>query len=261
MKILLMVDLEGISGIYCRDQVTDGTSRYAEGRNFMTKDINVVAEALKEAEVDEVIVRDCHSGANNVYWEKISPAVDAVISGYIGAQRLFDFEGTDGVILMGYHPMAGTPEGHLEHTWSSANIQNWWLNGVKAGEARVDAAIAGEYGVPVIMVSGDDKLRAEVSEFLPWAEFAQVKRGITWNGAELLPPQKAYALLREKAIAAVKNIDKMKPFTVETPVTLRCELVERGRLPFSNGRDYLKIIDGRTYEVTADKVETALLLV
>ena len=247
MNVYLMVDLEGISGIYSRDQILS-PERMGEGRAYMTGDINAC-----------VYVRDCHGGANTLLYEKLTPLADYCIMGRTGEQRFVGLEDCDAVILLGYHAMAGTPGAVLEHSMSSRSVQNYWVNGVRFGELAIDAAIVGERGKPVIMVSGDDKLCAEARAFLPWAVGCEVKKGVTWSGGMLLPQQKAHALIREKTLEAVAAFSRMKPFTVSRPVTMRCELVERGILPYPQAKPYMRILDGRTYEVEASGMEEALL--
>ena len=260
MNIYIMVDMEGISGIFTREQVmSDGSgTRYSEGRRLMAKDINVCVRACKEAGAEKVYVRDCHGGGMNVLWEELCDEADGYIQGYTGQDRFPYLEECDGVILLGYHAMAGTPGGILEHTMSSANVQNYWINGQAAGEVAVDAGIVGDRGKPVIMVSGDDKVCKEAKALLPWCVTAEVKKGITWKGGLLLPPAKAYALLREKTIEAVKNLSEAKPLVYDKPVTLRAERTERFVMPMQCTKPYMKIIDGRTYEVTGDTMEEAL---
>ena len=141
---------------------------------------------------------------------------------------------------------------------SSATVQNYWINGRKAGEVAIDAGIAGEKGKPVIMVSGDDKVCAEAGEWLPGVTTAEVKKGITWKGGMLLPPEKAYARIREKAKEAVGRLGERKPLVFDKPVRLRVERTERGLLPLSYSKPYMKIIDGRTYEVEGSTTEEAL---
>ncbi len=258
MNIYLMVDAEGISGIYSREQVMDSGSRRAESRAYMTADINACVEACKEAGCEKVYVRDCHGGANTLIFEQLTPLADYCILGSTGTDRFVGLGDCDAVILLGYHAMAGTPGAILEHTMSSASVQNYWVNGVKFGETAIDAAIVGERGKPVIMVSGDDKLCAEAKSFLPWVVGCEVKRGVTWSGGMFLPQARAHALIREKTREAIESFSRMQPFTVEHPLTMRCETVERGVLPGAYGKPYMRIIDGRTYEVDADSMEEAL---
>ena len=257
MNIYIMVDAEGISGIYHRDQVSPGGHRHNECRMFMTQDINTCVEAAKEAGANKIYVRDSHSSGDNVIYEKLSPKADYYISGSYQGNRMPGLEECDALICLGFHAMAGTPGAILEHTMSSATIQNYWLNGKKAGEFAVDAAIAGDFGKPVIMISGDDKVCREAKELLPWLVTAEVKKGLGVSYCMLLPMEKAQALLREKVKEAIANFPKAKPYVLEKPVRLRIEKVERGQLPYP-GKPFVKIIDGRTFEIEGATMEEAL---
>lgn len=255
MKIYIMVDAEGISGIHTPDQVIQDSRRFQEGRELLTQDINVCVEACKEAGADEVYVRDCHGGSYMAIYEKLTPSADYYICGRTGDARYLDADGFDGVILLGYHAMAGTPGAVLEHSMSSKSIQNYWINGEKVGETAMDAAGFGFHGVPVIMVSGDDKVCAEASALLPWIVPCEVKKGVTWGGAMLPPLPRAHEEIRRCTRKAIENIGSMKPYTPQVPMTLRVELVERGILPSPLGKPGIKIIDGRTYEITGNTME------
>ena len=255
-----MADIEGISGIYSKEQVLPSGTRFSEGRKFFTEEINACVAGLKEAGVDKIYVRDCHGGSYSLMWENASDDVDGYVCGIHEGFRFADIEDFDAVILLGYHAMAGTHRAVLEHTFSSVNIQNMYLNDVEVGEIAIDAAILGEKGVPVIMVSGDDKACKEAKEILPDVVTAQVKRALDIEGAILLPFDKAHKLIHDKAIEAVKNFKKVKPFVFENPIELKVELTERKALPSSVGKQYLKHLDGRTYSVTGNSVEEALFL-
>lgn len=260
MTVLIMADLEGISGVYTREQVLPSQSRFNEGRKFLTKDINVCAAALKAAGVDKVYVRDCHGGSYALLWDEVSEDVDLVISGLLRDERFPFIDEIDAVILFGYHAMAGTAKGLLEHTFSSMSVQNYYLNGEQVGEIAFDAAILGEYETPVIMVSGDTNVCKEAKEFLPWVATAEVKRSLHCMGAGLLPPHKAKECIFAAVREAVENFKagKCELYKVKAPVTLRVELTERNQLPFLLQRPYMKEIDGRTFEIEADSVEQAL---
>lgn len=258
MKIYVMVDIEGISGVYCQEQVVPGENRFHEGRQFLTEDINACVAGLRDAGVDYIVVHDCHGGSYSLNWADVSPEADGYICGAVGDRRFVNLQDFDGIILLGYHAMAGTREAVLEHTYSSKSIQNMYLNGKAVGEVAVDAAIAGEYGVPVIMVSGDDKVCAEAEQLLPGVVTAEVKKGLSCFGAQLLPPRKAHALIREKAMEAVQKLSALKPYVIPAPIECTVEMVERNRLPNTAAKPYIRIVDGHTYELTADTVEQAL---
>lgn len=258
MRVFIAVDLEGISGIFCRDQVIDqGMHRGAEARGFMAADINACVAGLKAAGVDYVTVYDCHGGGYVCDWSKLSDDIDEFHCGDTGDDRFFELETYDALILLGYHAMAGTAGAVLEHSMSSARIQNYWINGNPAGEIAIDAGIAGDKGVPVIMVSGDDKACTEAKKLLPWVKTAQVKRGLSTYGAAMLPPGRARKLIRDTAEAAVRDIANAKCLVFDKPIRFRVEHMERNRIPNVHKQPGMKVIDGRTFEIEADTVEDA----
>ncbi len=258
MNVFVMVDIEGISGIYTKEQVLPTNSRFDEGRKFMTEDINACVKGLRAAGVDKIYVRDTHGGSYTLDWENATSDVDGYICGVHRDMRFLEIEDFDAVIFLGYHAMAGQEGAVLEHTYSSLNFENVFVNGEKAGEMLIDAAILGEKGKPVIMVSGDDKVCAEAKAIIPGIVTAEVKKALDIEGAVLLPKEKAHKLIYEKAIEAVKNFENVKPFKVKTPVELKVELVERRELPNSLGRPYIKILDGHTFTISGDTMEEAL---
>jgi len=258
MNIYIMTDIEGISGIYCREQVLPDQRRFAEGRARMTADVNACAAGLKAAGAGRVYVHDCHGGSYTLLYDQLSSDVDYVVCGYVGDDRFFGIEDCDAAILLGYHAMAGTAGAVLEHTFSSASVQNYWLNDRLVGEFAIDAGILGEKGKPVIMTSGDDKLCAEARAFSPNVCTAEVKRGASCFGGLLLPPRQAYERIFETAKAAYARAKEIPPLVFEKPIRLRVEVTERTPLPKPSAKPYMRIIDGRTYEVTADSLEEAL---
>ena len=260
MNIYIMTDIEGISGVYCTEQAATEGPRSAEGKRLFTRDVNICAEACKKYGVEKVYVRDCHGCSSSLMWENLSPAVDYAVCGMTGIDRFVGIDDCDGVILLGYHAMAGTAHAVLEHTMSGASVQNIYLNGKKTGEIGIDAAICAERGKPVIMVSGDDKACAEAKEFLPWVETAEVKKGVTRYGAVLLPPHTSKQVLEETVKKALENLanGRVALATAEAPVTMRIDKVERAEAPAVELRPYMKVIDNRSYEVVGDNVTEAL---
>ena len=254
MKIYIFVDMEGISGISGSDFVTNNGRFYQDGRKYYTMDINACAAGCFKAGAEQVLVRDGHGSGNHAIWEMLDPRVEIIQGRTTTGRRLPDIEGSAGIIFLGYHAMAGSSAALLEHTYSSATVQNVWLNGKAVGELGIDSAIAAEYGVPTIMVSGDDKLCAEASEWVPNAVACQVKSGYTCQGARLLSLERAHQLIESTAIEAVKKIGSIPLPKIHYPVKLRLELVERGIN--RSGQD-ISEIDARTIETETDSVEKA----
>lgn len=257
MNIFVMVDMEGISGINCSEQVMPGTQSYEEGRMMIVSDVTACVEGAILGGATRIVVRDAHYRAQNFKWLDL-PAQAEYIIGPVGGQRMPTFEEFDALILLGYHAMAGTEKAILEHTWSSREIQNLFINGVKTGEIGLDAAIAAEYGKPVILVTGDDKACAEARAFIPGVVTAQVKTGYGLYGGKLLSRAASQALIRKKTAEAVSKIDVITPLAAHSPVTLRVEVTERTAMPSPVEKPYCRIIDSRTYEVDAASVEEAL---
>ncbi len=258
MKVYVMTDMEGASGVCRRDQVIPGRRLYHEGRRFLTLDVNACVDGCFGGGADAVTVVDAHTGqGHNLVWEELDPRAEYIM-GERGAHRMPGIERHDALILLAFHAMGGTPGAILEHTMSSTSWQNFWLNGRKTGEIGVDAAIGGENGVPTIMVSGDDKACREAEEFIPGVLTACVKHGLTVEGGRLLPPERAHRIVRETVREAVGKASEIEPYRVEPPVTARLERVSRGRLPVPGANPNVRIIDGRTSEATGDSVERAL---
>lgn len=256
-KIYIMVDLEGISGIsgssYCNAS-QNRPDLIAEARTLMAGDINACVEGCIRGGATEVIVKDCHGGGFNVTRAMVDPRAD-LIDGDTPGERFADIEGSAGLILLGYHARGGTEGAVCEHTMSSTSWQHVYLNGREAGEIAIDASIAAEHGVPVIMVSGDDKTCLEASEWLPGVVTCQVKKGYSRNGARMPSLEKSRALIREKSCFAVEHASEMRPMAVTSPVRLKVELVSRCRMPDNPA---YRRLDGRTWELTAESLERAL---
>lgn len=257
--IYILVDMEGSSGICRNSQILPGELHYQEGRVAMTRDVATCVQACQEAGATEIIVRDIHNTCFNLIYDHLPSGAryilgESQMGRMPGADKNFD-----GLILLGYHAMAGTPFGVLEHTASSLTWQNFWMNGVKSGEIAVEAGIAGDMGIPVILVTGDDKAVKEAKQFLPHVVTAEVKKGVGIEGAMLLPVEEAQALIREKTLEAVRRSAEMPPFIVKKPVTMRLQLVSRGRIP--HHRPHVRVIDGQTFEIKAPSVQEGVYLI
>lgn len=257
MKIFVAVDMEGISGIFQSEQVSPDGSHYQAGRRFLTQDVNACVEGCLAGGAKQVVVRDIHGGGNHFIWEDLDPRAE-YIRGRTERERLPEIAKCSGLVLLGYHAMAGTPEAVLEHTMSSRSWQNFTMNGRLTGEVGIDAGIAGDHDVPTILVTGDDKVCREARNFMKGVVTAQVKKGLSCQGAQLLSRKGSYDLIVAKSKEAVEKVGSIKPLKVKKPVKMRLELVSRGSVPNTDSKPYAKVIDGRTYEVTGDTVEQAL---
>lgn len=261
MKILIAVDMEGISGVTNWDQVTPGHVEYPRFRKIMTDEVNMAVAGAFEAGADEVVVADGHGDGCNIMVE----ALDARARLNAGNGSPFSMvqgvdESVHGVVFIGYHARAGSQNGVLAHTWSSNRIANLWLNDVLVGEYGLNAAVAGHFGVPVLMISGDQMACAQAVEMLGALETVVVKRATGFTSAECLPPSVTQPLIREAASRAVirlKEGSAPKPFVVAPPVRVAIEFLQpqmseqAARLPGAQR------IDGKRIEFTAEDMPAA----
>lgn len=225
-KVYVSVDMEGVSGVTCSGQTLPGGARYAEGRRLMAEDMNACIAGCFAAGATEVVIRDGHGGGVNVD----PAAIDArarLIQG-TAAPYMEGADGAEAAVLLGFHAKARTPGALLHHTFSSAAIQGVWLNGREVGEAGVIAAILAEHKVPVVMVSGDDKVCAEAREWIPGVVTCETKRGTGPQSAELVPLEAARRLIREKTEQALGMRKEIPRITVSYPATMRWDYLPKG---------------------------------
>ncbi|MDA8194829.1 MAG: M55 family metallopeptidase [Thermaerobacter sp.] len=222
MNIWISVDMEGVGGIVDRDQLMPGRSRYEEGRDYMMGDLAVVVEQLRQApDVDRIIVNDSHDGMVNVRWDALPAGVRLISGGGKPWSMNQGMAGADAAFFVGYHARAGTASAIADHTYA-ASIYALRINGLEVGETGLNAALAGHFGVPVAMVTGDDKVAEEARSLLPWVETAIVKHGVTRRAAELLAradTDRALASAVHRALAAVRE-RRSRIWVVPPPVTL-----------------------------------------
>lgn len=212
-KIFISADIEGISGISLRDFTTPKSHGWELGRKYMVEDINAaIAGILAASPESEIVVRDAHGGSDNIILEKLHPAAGLISGWPHNFNMLQGLDSTfDACFFIGYHSRALVPGGILSHTFNRI-VRKVTINGVVVGESGINAFLAGGDNVPVALITGDDKLKQEVSKILPDTGVAVVKIGISRQCSQLLPRAKSKELIRNAAVTAVKNIKNLKPF-------------------------------------------------
>ena len=259
MKVYISTDLEGISGVCVFEQTRDRTTNlYQEARHLLMADITATVNGCLAGGATEVVVLDGHGGGFNFVPELMHSDAFYVT----GVQRPRAACGLDesfhGVILLGYHAMNGVETGVLHHTQSSKAESKYWYNDRESGEIAQTALIAGHYGVPVIMVSGDVATCAEAKEFLGHeVETVPVKEGYSRQSCKMVAPGKAHEMLRAGATRAVRNVSTCKPYTIDFPATVR---VQFGSKEIADGAKFQKAqrVDDTTYEATIDSALEAI---
>ncbi len=222
--------MEGISGVATRRETATGWpagaakgNDYERARQWMTADANAAIAGACAGGATEVLVADAHDGMLNLIWESLDPRAE-LIRGYEGRPAgMFQGVAADcaAVLCVGYHARAADGRGVLSHTYSGPDIL--WdirLNGEPASEARFNAAVAGELGAPLALITGDDVICAETRSWLPAVETATVKYALDRFTARCLPQPRALELIELAACRAVQRAGDMPPYLLAPPIEL-----------------------------------------
>src|ERR687886_35743 len=197
--------MEGVSGIVKWQQV-DGTKEkraYHEGRELYTEEINATIRGAKAAGATEIVVMDCHGAGkgwsfNSLIHDQLEPDCEYVVQQEWTEYTGFLEEGCDAALFVGMHAMAGTADGVLNHTVSGQQWQNLWFNGTLVGETGINAALCGQWGCPVLLVTGDRAVCREGSELLGDAlTTITVKEGFGQFSARQIPARRARELIED----------------------------------------------------------------
>ena len=220
MKIYISADIEGVGGIVHGSSASQPNPDYMRYRKLMTQEVNAAIEGAFEAGAKEVVVNDGHGSMRNIIIEDLHP--DArLISGYPKPHLQISGldESFDGALFIGFHARNNT-KGVLSHTFFGLAIYEVNLNGRPVSEAEFDAAIAGYFNVPVLMISGDDVLQEQVTATLPTTLYAQTKIAMGARVANSISPQRAGDLIKETAKKAIVKCKEIQPYRLNPPYTL-----------------------------------------
>jgi D-amino peptidase len=210
-KVYISVDMEGISGITGDDQVNVGSSEYGRSRKLMAEDLNAAIRGALDAGATDVLVNDSHGGQRNLLPEDVHPSARLISHSFKRYGMLEGLDETfDAALFIGYHAKADSPRGLFAHTGSGV-VRDLQINGRSVGEGGMNAALAAWYGVPVVMVSGDDVAVAEVKESVPSIHGIVVKRAINVRAAELKSLQQAHDEIQRAAKNAIASAKKPAP--------------------------------------------------
>lgn len=220
-KLYISADMEGLAGVVTGEQLGPGGFEYERFREFMTQEVLAAIRGARAAGVGEIVISDSHGNGQNLLLELLPDDVTVVRS---WPRPLMMMEGLDstfmGAVLIGYHAGTTNPDGVRAHTLSSANLADVRVNGRSVPEAGLSAAIAGEFGVPVLVVTGDDAAVAEAQTLLGRVETVVVKWNYGFHSARTLTPAAAARLIEERVAAAVRRRAEFRPWRLERPVTL-----------------------------------------
>jgi D-amino peptidase len=200
-KVFISVDMEGISGISGSDQLSATGSEYNRSRKLMADDANAAIRGARAGGATEIVVNDSHGSMRNIRLEDLAPGARLISHSFkrSGMMEGLD-ESYDAVIFVGYHAQAGTPAGLFAHTGSGV-VGDVRVNGQSHGEGGLNTLVAAWYGVPVVLVTGDDVAVKQVGAVATQAKTVIVKRAINPRAVELRP----FADVHEEIEAAARD--------------------------------------------------------
>jgi D-amino peptidase len=220
-KVYISADMEAIAGVVTGEQLGPQGFEYQRFREFMTNEVLAAIEGARAAGATEVLVSDSHGNGQNLLIEKFPKDVQIVRSWPRPLMMMEGIDSTfDAVLFVGYHTSTTNTQGVRAHTMSSANFADIRLNGISVPEAGLNAAIAGHFGVPVVLITGDDAIVKEARALLGDLEGAVVKWPLGFHSARTITPEASCELIRDKAKVAVARAGERKPYRLKTPVEL-----------------------------------------
>jgi D-amino peptidase len=221
LKLFISVDMEGVVGVVTADQLGPKGFEYQRAREWMTGELLAAITAAREAGVGEIVVADSHGNGQNLLIDRLPDDVLVVRSWPRPLGMMQGIDSTfDAAVFLGYHTGTSNPDGVRAHTFSSARLADVQLNGRSVPEGGVNAAIAGHFGVPVIMVSGDDAAVDQVRSIVGDIEGAVVKWNYSFHSAKTMTPAASFGLIKTTMKKALGRLDDFEAFEISKPVTL-----------------------------------------
>jgi D-amino peptidase len=263
VKVFVISDMEGISGIVKPEQTNAGEPLYEEGRKLYTQEINAAVRGAKAAGATEIVVMDCHGAGkgytfNSLLPEDLDPDCEFVVQDEWTEYTDFLEQGVDAALFVGMHARAGERDGVLNHTISGRDFQNLWFNGTLVGETGINAALCGTWGCPVLLVTGDQVACREGKELLgERLTTVEVKRGTGVTSARMIPPPRARELVQAGAENALSDLKAVAPYDPGKPCEIKVEYKwtePAAKLRYRSGVEQL---DDRTVVSRADDWWTA----
>ncbi|HOW84917.1 MAG TPA: M55 family metallopeptidase [Candidatus Aminicenantes bacterium] len=254
LKIFISVDMEGIWGVVNSEQTSAGNPEYANARKWMAQDVNAAVQAAFLAGATEVVVNDSHGSMRNIVAGDLDPRA-TLITGT--PKPLSMMQGIDAsfqaCFLLGYHAKAGTENAILDHTISGSVVRSIKVNGLELPELGLNAAIAGYYGVPVVLVTGDTAVCRQTGEVLgPDVVTVAVKEAYGRLAAKLLPMDEVRQKIEAGAREALKKLSGAKPFKLAAPCRFELAYHVSAQADMGAMIPGAQRLDARTLAFTAD---------
>ena len=220
-KVYISVDLEGISGVASETMVSAAGPEYDRGRKLMADDTNAAIRGALAGGAREIVVNDSHGSHANLRMEDLAPRARLITNSFKRYGMMEGLDATfDAVLFIGYHAKAGSTRGFFAHTGDS-NVKDLEIDGRSVGESGMNAMLAAWYGVPVVLITGDDVAVEQYKEQAPNVRSVVVKRAINTRAGELFPLEEVHHEIEQAAREAVAGAHKMQP---QHPPSIRVKI-------------------------------------
>jgi D-amino peptidase len=221
LRVYISADLEGITGVVTDEQLGTSGFEYQRARQWMTDEVNAAISGAREAGATSFVISDSHGNGQNLLIDQLPDDVTIVRSWPRPLMMMEGIDSTfDAALFIGYHSSTSNSAGVRAHTMSSATLTGVSLNGTQVPEGGMNAAIAAYFGVPVVMISGDDAATNEQERFSPGIAKAVVKRAIAFHSAATMTPKAGQALIRAQTRAGIERRTAMQSRPLAGPITL-----------------------------------------
>lgn len=254
-KIYISVDMEGIGAIVSSAQLGPKGFEYERGRKLMTAEVNAAIDGCLAAGAEEIVVSDSHGNAQNLIPDEIYEKALLIRS---FPRSLLQMEGIDdtfdGVIFIGYHPKEGTPNANLAHTIWGGKIHEIKINGMPVSESVFNAAVAGHFGVPVILVAGDQNVAKEALKTFGTVETVVTKESLGVYSAKSRHPNLICQEIKEKSKKAVERIKEFMPYIVKPPIRMELTFKHVYDAEAFSYLPWVKRLSGKTILVETESI-------
>jgi D-amino peptidase len=217
VKILISADMEGITGVTAPEDVHPGTPAHERFRRLFMHDVNAAVAGAFDGGATEVLINEGHNRMRNLLIEDLDDRAQLISGGH---KPLIMMEGVDrGIDLaffIGYHAPFGE-KGVLSHMFLGKGVFEIRLNGKTCSEGRMNALLAGTFGVPVALVTGDDVACADAERYIPGVRAVAVKEAIDRYVAICLPPARTEPLIRDAAAQVCRDASAYRPLVEDPP--------------------------------------------
>jgi len=227
-RLFISADIEGCAGVASQHALAADRFEWQEARRWMTNEVVAAADAALAHGIDEVLVVDGHGNGHNLLPDAMPDRVRLLRS---WPRPLLQMEGIDGpdivgAFFIGYHNGAMGTGGILAHTYSGGAFRDLRINGESASEGYCNAALAGEFGVPVLLVTGDAETAADTARYAPATQTCIVKEAVGFRAASAMTPREACAAIGAAAGAALA-VPRPEPFRLPGPYVLEIDFTSR----------------------------------